>query len=168
MGTVLFPFFCDMSIQYSCLILNKTIFFPPLLPCFKCGLHQVWVEWGSRHWNTSSNLFIVAVHYTYQHMLLLLQNNHNIPYLAAIVDCTHVGSATASFKDLVTFHREYYIRYLGRGSAMACLELGNSWPGARTSQTKQLNKLWGIRCGRNHRHNKYANTSLLCCVMNGT
>ena len=29
----------------------------------------------------------------------------NISYLVAIIDCTHIGSATASFYDLVTLHR---------------------------------------------------------------
>ncbi len=38
--------------------------------------------------NTFSNLFIVAVHYMYQHMLCVV----------AVVDCT-LGSATTSFKD---------------------------------------------------------------------
>ena len=35
-----------------------------------------------------------VIYYTYQH----------VPYLVAVVDCIHVGSATASFKDLVTLH----------------------------------------------------------------
>ena len=52
--------------------------------------------------NTFSNLFIVGVHYTYHHM----------PCLVAVVDCTHVGSAIASF------------------------EFGNNFPGARIPQTK--------------------------------
>ena len=39
-----------------------------------------------------------------------------LSYLVAITDGTHLGSATASFKDLVTLHREYYSRYFGRGS----------------------------------------------------
>ena len=41
-------------------------------------------------------LFTVVGHYTYPLIL----------YLVAIVDCTHVGSATASFKDLVTIAQE--------------------------------------------------------------
>ena len=74
-----------------------------------------------RHLNTFSNLLIVAVHYTNQHMLcigvilytysvhmytmLSTSKYQNISYHVAIVDCNHVGSAIASFEDLVTFHR---------------------------------------------------------------
>ena len=38
---------------------------------------------------------VVAVDYTHQHMLRIV----------AIVDCTHIGSATAFFEVLVTLHR---------------------------------------------------------------
>ena len=88
-----------------------------------------------RHLNTFSNFFIVVVHYThvYQHVLCIvavvdctyvhypLQHNLNMPYLVAI-DYTHVESATASFKDLVTYTGEHYSRYFGRGSATAPFE----------------------------------------------
>ena len=66
-----------------------------------------------------STLFLlstVAEHYTHintcyvlltvpLYTMLSTTNDQNIPNLGAIVDCTHVGSATASFKDLVTLHR---------------------------------------------------------------
>ena len=35
-----------------------------------------------------------------------LQNNQNIPYLVAIVDCTHVGSATVSIQGLGNIAQE--------------------------------------------------------------
>ena len=43
--------------------------------------------------------------------------HHVIHY--KIIDCTYVGSATASFKDLVTLHRRHYSRCYGRRSATA-------------------------------------------------
>ena len=71
-----------------------------------------------RHPNTFLMCIFFAVRYTYQHMLCNVaiadctlvnhvvhyKNNQNIPYRVAIVDCTHVGSVTDSFKDLVTLH----------------------------------------------------------------
>ena len=64
------------------------------------------------------NVFIVAVHNTYQYMLCIVaivktvlmytmlsttkQSEHII---SSNVDCTHVGSAIASFEDMVTLHR---------------------------------------------------------------
>ena len=40
----------------------------------------------------------------------------NIPcHLVDIIVCIHVGSATASFMDVVTLHRELYSRYYGTG-----------------------------------------------------
>ena len=68
---------------------------------------------SSRHLNTSSNLFIVAVptHISI-HVAIVdhtdihnVENNWNILYLVAIADCTRVGSITASFEDLVTLFR---------------------------------------------------------------
>ena len=49
-----------------------------------------------RHLNFFSNLF--NVDYT-MHTKLSTKKYQNIPYLVAIVDCTHVGSATAYFED---------------------------------------------------------------------
>ena len=43
----------------------------------------------------------------YMGTVLFLQTNQNISYLVAIVDCTRVGSATASFEDLVTLTGEH-------------------------------------------------------------
>ena len=73
------------------------------------------------HLNTFPVLFIVAVLYTnintcYVLLLLLSvpmytmlsttkQSEKNIAYLVANVGCTHIGSATTSFKDLVTLYR---------------------------------------------------------------
>ena len=96
-----------------------------------------------------SNLLNVAVCYTYQHKLLLL----TVPMyftlsttkqfnFVAIVDCIHVGSATASVKDLVILHRRTLPakqKVFGSGLVMATFGLGNSWPGARTPQAKQQN-----------------------------
>ena len=51
-----------------------------------------------RHLNMLLIIFVfvvVAVDYTHQHMLCIV----------AIVDFTHIGSAIASFEDLVTLHR---------------------------------------------------------------
>ena len=64
-----------------------------------------------RHLNTFSNLFIVAVHYTHininyvlltvpMYTMLPTTNHQNISYLVVIVDCTNVGSATASLEDI--------------------------------------------------------------------
>ena len=73
----------------------------------------------------SSNLFIV-VHYTYQHM----------PHLLIIVDCTRVGSATASFNGLVTVAQENSTNQIADGgSATASFALGNHFPGVRTPET---------------------------------
>ena len=64
------------------------------------------------------HLFFVTVHYTYTHTQAAIVdcNYVRIPrcpqknnlYIVSIVDCTHIGSATASFKDLVIFHRQNY------------------------------------------------------------
>ena len=66
--------------------------------------------------NAFSNLFIVAILYTFKHMLCIvaivdctyvhhvgrpLQNNQTIPYLVAIVDCTTVESAMVSIEEMV-------------------------------------------------------------------
>ena len=69
-------------------------------------------------------LCIVAVHYThintcYVLLLLLLYITHISTHATCTVDCTHTGSATASFKDLVHFTGEHYSRYFGRGLANA-------------------------------------------------
>ena len=48
-----------------------------------------------RHLNTISNLYIVAVHFTYNNTCYVL-----LLCMAAIVDCTHVGSATAPLRGL--------------------------------------------------------------------
>ena len=59
-----------------------------------------------RHLNTFSDLFIVAVHYTHNNTAAIkLYKVLDMPYLASIVCCTHIRSATASFEDLVTLHR---------------------------------------------------------------
>ena len=83
MGTVLSP--NCRSIQSSCGDFVVSVYYSwsgrELDKCF-CV---------SRSFKPSSNLFIV-VHKIYHHM----------PYLITILDCAHVGSATASFKDLVT------------------------------------------------------------------
>ena len=50
-------------------------------------------------------LCIVAIVDYTMHTKLSTTKYQNVPYLVAIVDCTHVGSATAYFKDLVTMHR---------------------------------------------------------------
>ena len=63
--------------------------------------------------NTFSNMFIVL--YTTRTSMVTeltvlintmspLQNNQKKPYPVAIVDCTDIGSATASVKDLLTLH----------------------------------------------------------------
>ena len=57
-----------------------------------------------RYLNTSSNLFIVAVHYTHKYMMCTVAtvdsthlhhvvhyNYQNTPYLVAIFDCIHAG-----------------------------------------------------------------------------
>ena len=72
-----------------------------------------------------------------------LQNDQNMPYLVAIVDYTHVRSATASFEDLVTLHSRTLQQLFGRGSATASIGHGNSWPGARTPLVQ------GVCCGKN-------------------
>ena len=46
-----------------------------------------------KHFNLTCLLFLYTIHIT-------------TPCLVTIVDCTHVGSATASFKDLVRFAQE--------------------------------------------------------------
>ena len=65
----------------------------------------------------------------YQHMLCSwpLQNNQNILYPVANVDCTHVGSATASIEDLITLHKRALSRHFGRGSTMASFRHGINW-----------------------------------------
>ena len=48
-------------------------------------------------------MYIAAdVDYTYVYTMSKISD---IPYLVVIVHCTHIGSATASFEDLVTLHR---------------------------------------------------------------
>ena len=60
--------------------------------------------------NTFSNLFIFGYTlHTHHHSLLLLLTVRCPKYLhikyLVIVDCTHTGSASASFEDLTTLHR---------------------------------------------------------------
>ena len=48
-------------------------------------------------------MYIAAdVDYTYVYTMSKISD---IPYLVAIVHCTYIGLATASFEDLVTLHR---------------------------------------------------------------
>ena len=65
-----------------------------------------------RHLNTLTNLFIVAVQYTHQHKLCIV----------AIIDCTHIGSATPIFEDLETYRKTL----LARGLATAYFGHGKS------------------------------------------
>ena len=60
-----------------------------------------------------------------------------MPYLIAVVDCTHVESATAFFKEVVTVAQENSTNQtadvLVRGSVIrASFGFGNGFPGART------------------------------------
>ena len=63
----------------------------------------------------SANLFVVIVQCTYQH----------IRYVDTIVDCSRVGSATASFMALVTVAQENSTNQ----TTTACFGLGNSFQG---------------------------------------
>ena len=65
----------NMGMVYMGVVLFQAFF---VVVCiYNCKL----IGGGSpRHLNTFSNLFIVAVHYTHQHMLCIV----------AIVDCTHL------------------------------------------------------------------------------
>ena len=65
---------------------------------------------------------------------LCCPKQQNITCLVAIVDFIHIWSTTASFKDLVIFHRKtlQQIFYIEDQLWPA---YGNSWPGARTAQT---------------------------------
>ena len=103
-----------------------------------------------------------VVHYTYQHMPYLIaivdstHVNHVVHYtyqympcLVAIVDCTHVGSATASFKDLVTLHRRTPPTKQQTPWLWISIQLGNSFPGERTPQIKQQNRVQALRSSHN-------------------
>ena len=61
-----------------------------------------------------------------------------MPYLVAIVDCTHVRSATASFKDLVIVAQENSTNQtadvLVEDQPHPSLDLVTSFPGARILQ----------------------------------
>ena len=56
-----------------------------------CFLLCVMSRWTTQAWASGS-----------QERFLLYTTYQHIPYLVTIVNCTDVGSATASFKDLVT------------------------------------------------------------------
>ena len=79
------------------------------------------------------------------HVLLTTLSKKNqqlhIPYVVSIGDCTHVGSATASFKGLGNICtgelHQSNSRCFGRGSTSTSFGPGNSFQEARTPQTKQ-------------------------------
>ena len=63
---------------------------------------------------------------------------HKNQHLVNIDDSTHVGSATASFKEIVTVARYNSTKQtadtLGRESATTSFGIGNCYPGVRTPQ----------------------------------
>ena len=129
---------CFRSIQYIellvlfFLLLFQAIFVVSVLPRH---LNTILLLYTTR----ISMLCIVAIgDCIHVHHVVL----HKISHLVAIVDCTHIGSATASFKDLVTLPRrtlpikqQIFWQRISNGS----FGHDNSFPGARTPQTKQPN-----------------------------
>ena len=126
MGTACFHSFFSRAIQYRlkcfvlCLLFLQYII---VLQWRSWGHRQVRADW----WRVSQafKYFLIcllllytthiSIHaiYTYccycwlyqSPLCCPLQNNQNIPYLVAIVDCTQVGTAIASFEELVPYHR---------------------------------------------------------------
>ena len=66
----------------------------------------------------------IHINASYVMLLLLIAPEHVIS--CAIVDCIHVGSASASFKDLVTLHKRTLQQIFCRGTVMASFGHGNS------------------------------------------
>ena len=113
--------------------------------CIKCELIGGKSRW---YWNTFSNHFFkfLAVHYT--HINISFVANVDYPHVKnlsklsehyhtfCIRDHTRIGSARASFKDLITVHmRKHSSRYFDRGLAKASFGHSKSWPRVRTVQT---------------------------------
>ena len=125
LGTVLFPFFFNGSIKVPLKIkyflLLFQVFFVVCFVAFvyydlevedyiKCEL----INGGKHHIFQNFSPLIVAVHNTHQYILCIVAivdctqvtmiSITKQSDLVAIVDCIHIGSTTASFEDLVTFH----------------------------------------------------------------
>ena len=67
-----------------------------------------------QHAHISTNMSAHTCHHTHISAHTYQHSHYHMPCLVAIVDCTHVGSATSGFKDLVTVDRRsncYILRW---------------------------------------------------------
>ena len=127
MGTVLFPFLLNRSIQYKLgffVFFNKTFLLFQVFVCLfvllfvyiiveqwrrSGGPHQVWTDGGRspRHLDTFSNFLLLTAHYTHINtlfVLLLLLPTYTYIYIPSIHIYIYIYTMLSKISELWTYH----------------------------------------------------------------